>query len=164
LPLGQTFEVGKAGALVGIEVSVASCDGALPSGAAFTLIVTDEQGVMLGNATLDASGVPTTCPAAALAAETKGPGYFDLSKTCIKVTAGEKLSFKVDTTGVAAGTCDPSARTCTTGKNGVCMHDQQCDYAIESAAAGKNAYPNGNVIEDSMSVASDDLDFKTFIE
>ena len=164
MPFGQSFEVGKAGVLVGVEVSLASCDGELPSGATFELTVTDSAGQMLGNATLDASMFPTSCPPPALVGETKGAGYFDLTKACIQVTVGEKLVFALAANGVPAGVCDVSARTCMSGKNGVCMQDDQCYFAIDSPAAGRDAYANGSVIEDAMTVATDDLAFKTFVE
>jgi hypothetical protein len=156
-PLTQTFTVGKAGVLTGIEVSLASCDHEPEDGSTYLLELRDSGDATLASTSLSAAAFGMNCPPAAPDASMTGDGYFDLSAACVRVKAGDKLKFLLSRVGFANGAC---AGLCTAGNVGYgCLSNADCDTHSMAAYTSSDSYSGGAV-----NGSNGDLDFKTFVQ
>jgi len=92
-PVGQSFVVGKAGILTGIEVRLTRCTAT----SAALLTLRDAEGNEIAWAEIANAAIPEGCDAAqtSLTAGTRGAGYFAIETQCIPVAVGDVLSFHV---------------------------------------------------------------------
>ncbi|MCC6620641.1 MAG: hypothetical protein IT385_05270 [Deltaproteobacteria bacterium] len=92
-PVGQSFVVGKAGILTGIEVRLTRCTAT----SAATLTLRDAEGNEIAWAEITNEAIPEGCNTTQsdLVEGTRGPGYFAIETQCIPVAVGDALSFSV---------------------------------------------------------------------
>jgi hypothetical protein len=174
---GQSFTVGAAGLLAGIEVAVGPCNGADTSGQ-IRLELFDSNASSLGQVAIEQASLPDVCGGEPLVAETVGAGYFDLTPLCLSVGAGDRFTFMLSVAGNAPVTCNQATYTCSSGEN-FCEDDRDCRgffYVGVTACGGvgcdvgPNDYTGGiNVMQNPTSGAftpepAFDLTFKTFIQ
>jgi hypothetical protein len=135
----QTLVAGQTGILTGVEVGTDACNGIDPA-ARMWLTVTSN-GTTLGTASISAQSIPAgPCGGDPLSATTIGPGFFDRSSQCIRVTAGQALALQLTVTSATGY----AARVGTTFSPG--------------------AYPNGMVTANGQSIGTVTATaFKTFV-
>ncbi len=131
---GQTFTVGKAGQLAGIEVGLTLGS---KGGTTLTLVVYDSSATILGSKTNSAALFPSCCSPQPLKVDKIGPAYFDVTSLNIQVTPGQKLIFDLRP-GEAAS-----------------------EYYFGEVAG--DVYPGGTEWYGGMIQAGTDFDFKTFV-
>jgi len=160
--VGQTFTVGSAGTLTGIEVSIGSCGIAPPAGTSYELDL-HAGSTRIASASLPTSLFGTACSPPPLSASTTGPGYFDLSSACLAVSAGEMLAFTVVQIAFPVGACSPASGTCTAGKIGdPCMVASDCDFSSCVDESTSVTY-DGGVLTTNGTPQMLELDFKTYV-
>jgi hypothetical protein len=172
---GQSFTVGTAGLLTGIEVAVGPCNGADTSGQ-IRLELFDANRTSLGNVTIEQASLPDVCGGQQLVEGTVGPGYFDLTPLCVSVQAGDALTFMLSVVGNPPASCDPDNNQCTNSGE-FCFGDFECEgffYVGETNCGGvgceigPNDYAGGSSVmqnpnDDTLSAEPGfDLAFKTF--
>jgi hypothetical protein len=161
---GQTFTVGAAGQLMGIELALAKCNTAvIAASGSIRLDVFDSTNATLGTARLAVSTITHACSAYPLVQGTVGTGLFDLSSACIAVTSGEVLHFELSEEGIDAGKCNTTTHFCSAGLTTTCTADGDCDITYGASAAGSDLYSKGTETVNGTAKAADDLDFKTFV-
>jgi hypothetical protein len=172
---GQSFTVGAAGLLTGIEVAVGPCNGADTSGQ-IRLELFDSNRSSLGNVTIEQASLPDVCGGQQLVEGTVGAGYFDLTPLCVSAQAGDSLMFMLSVVGNAPSTCNQETYECTNnGRN--CDRDRDCEGVFYvgmtscggvGCEIGPNDYAGGtnvmqNPNDDTFNVEpAFDLAFKTF--
>jgi hypothetical protein len=170
---GQSFTVGTAGLLTGIEVAVGPCNGSDTSGQ-IRLELFDANRSSLGNVTIEQASLPDVCGGQQLVEGTVGPGYFDLTPLCVSVQAGDALMFMLSVVGNPPASCDDNQ---CTNSGEFCLGDFECEgffYVGETNCGGvgcdtgPNDYAGGtsvmqNPSDDTFDVTPGfDLAFKTF--
>lgn len=157
----QSFTVGSTGTLTGIELGLASCNGVDP---ASSIVLTLSRGAtVLAVASLPASSISeASCGGFSLSSTDVGAGFYDLSSSCIAVTAGDQLTAALTISGPSA-TCSSDTYQCAGGANDgrFCEDDSECGYAARLGMQG-DVYSGG-----AMSVFGNeygwDAAFKTFV-
>ena len=160
---GQSFTVGAAGQLMGIELALAKCSNALNAGGSIQLDLFNASNMNIGTARVQAAAITHACAAFALDPGTVGAGLFDLSAACIAVTAGEVLHFELSEQNIPAGQCGTTTHFCTAGSVGsTCQADGDCDILYGVSESGSNIYTSGTATLNGTAETYD-LDFKTFV-
>jgi len=172
---GQSFTVGSAGLLAGVELAVSACNGANTT-AQIQLELFDEQAASLGHVTLDPTPLRTDCGLDDLVEETVGLGYFDLTPLCLTVEVGTQLTFALSLVGGAPDTCDTGTYQCSSS-GAYCFSDNDCggSYNVGFTNCGgtgcdSTGYAGGEaVLQDVDSGAltpmpSFEVEFKTFVQ
>lgn|GEM_PF-3101308 len=159
---GQTFTVGRAGILSGVEVRLGRCNATVPA----MLAVFDADGVELAVAELAADAIPDTCVNQdSLAAGAPGPAYFDLAPSCFAVEAGQVLELRVSMPAPELGVCDTRARACTAGTIGEsCDTDASCNQHFGLGVADGDPYAGGTMTSEGTAYPASDLAFKVFVK
>src|SRR5262249_28770655 len=139
---GQTFTVGVAGQLVGIEL--APLIDTIPPTAIVFVDLLDGADQLIGTAARTAEGFPPgggVVPEP-LAADAIGSGYFDRSSLGVMVEPGTVLGFRVRHDQV--GLCDENSR-CVGGAfaGGWCDSEWDCLGQMRVGESMGNAYPDG---------------------
>ena len=173
---GQSFTVGTAGMLTGIEVAIGPSNGADASGSV-DLELLDSAGTSLGHVALAQSGLPEMAgDDVHLSEQTVGAGYFDLTPLCINAQVGDVFTFMFSLVGNPTAICDPDSNQCTNSGD-FCMDDFECQatYVLDftncggvGCAGSPSDYTGGNlfarVYGDFQAYAVFDLTFKTFVQ
>jgi hypothetical protein len=157
---GQTFEIGVAGILSGIEIAPLG-DGS-SAGETLVLDLLDGAGAVLGSAELPTSAFGTGALPDPLSYSTLGPGYFDLSSLDVAVSPGQALAFRLRPSW-GAGVCNPTTHLCSAGRVGeFCLSHAMCGRYLEVGLAG-NCYPAGTATRNGAALANEDLAFKVVV-
>src|SRR5262249_26427639 len=159
--LQQTFTVGTAGTLTGIQFAPLR-DSAV-AGDQVLLEVTG--GLVPASVSIDAGGFPPGAGgvSAPLDPTTTGPGYADLSAFHITVTAGQHLTIKL-LPGFPPGICDLMTNTCAQGlpSSVICFADLDCAKEVRAGTSG-NTYPGGALSANGV-LLNQDLAFKVLLQ
>jgi hypothetical protein len=159
---GQSFKVGTAGQLMGIELALAKCSNTLSAAGSIQLDLFNSGNTKIGTATVTAATINHACTAYALDAGSVTGSLFDLSSACISVTAGQTLHFELSEQGIQAGQCG-GAHLCTAGTVGAsCQADADCDIKYGVSESGSDLYANGSATLNGTAETYD-LDFKSFV-
>jgi hypothetical protein len=160
---GQSFTVGAAGQLMGIELALAKCSNTLNAAGSIQLDLFNASNMNIGTARVATSAITHGCTAFALEQNTVGAGLFDLSTACIAVTAGEVLHFELSEQNIPAGACDGTTHLCSAGTVGQqCQAAGDCDILYGVSESGSNLYTSGTALLNGTAQTYD-LDFKTFV-
>ena len=157
--IGQSFQVGLPGMLVGIEIAPL-LDTTDPNDE-FLLELFDSNDQSLGTTSIRATnfqtGGGTPNP---LLEDTIGPGFFNLSDLDIQVSAGDMLRFEISHSASNA-ICEMPY--CIEGIIGnLCFGDEEC-YRSGRAGISADNYTNGTAFIHHEPVPTFDLAFKTFV-
>jgi hypothetical protein len=174
---GESFTVGTAGVLTGVEVAVGPCNDADTTGQ-IQLELFDAAATSLGHVALAQASLPDVCGGEQLLDGTIGAGYFDLTPLCVSAQPGDQFTFILSLVGGTPSTCDTMAHQCSNG-GGFCFDDSECSgfyYVGETNCGGSGCegalseYTGGSeVMQDvdtgALSVApAFELAFKTFMQ
>jgi hypothetical protein len=162
--IGQTFVVGRTGALTAIEAALWG-----PCPATDGMILT----VYRGSEAIATSRLSCTALGSArlygLSATTRGPVTFDLSTSCANVAAGETLTFLIapDAPAPPAGICPTGGfGMCSSGPRAgnPCFSDNDCSgWSIGVSESSANPYAGGDMHYGGAVQTGYDMVFKAYV-
>ncbi|MDB4967493.1 MAG: hypothetical protein JWN44_3182 [Myxococcales bacterium] len=157
-PIGQTFVAGASGQLTGVEVNVGRCGQTDPT-ATVQLVVADEFGTALATASVPLSQLGDHCGAPLDPTLLTGT-FFELTSSCVAVTAGQSLSLSLTIENATPDSCDSNTHTCVVG-GGHCHGDYDCELDLR-VSVSDDQYAAGTLTVRGVP-DSGDMTFKTFV-
>jgi hypothetical protein len=158
--VGQTFTVGTAGQLAGIELTFA-LNLTAPNVPIF-LDLYDASNQLIGTLSTTTAGFLFDGIPPSLAGADVGSGYFDLRGLNVQIAVSDQMSFVVRHSQISV--CNQGTGQCSPSYVPVnfCSSDQECDPVITIGSTA-DVYGGGSVIVNGVPITTDDLAFRTFV-